>query len=705
MKISRRIWDFFLKISKRIREFIAKHPVLSLNLLLLLSCLMIGTRLYAGKLVGQGDDVVILNPLAYSSEWEFLRFLYLNWGGVGAAVLVVPWRILIRVFQVSPDLFPWWLFASLNLFLIIVTPINLIMAGRALLRQHWATSLLLLGFIYAVWVTSPIVYQTTIGIPFSATSVCTLPPYLISLGVLLLSKTTFKLGHRESWVLAFLYSVVAVNESHFMLSLPIVFGTITLIKLISQRKPFSEGVKILGFLAIFSVLAALFAWTTPGFHKRGLLLQFAIPDLATIWHKFPDWYMQGVRLGYSTLFPGFASSHLFHTAVLLILLLGLIVTGIIIYRNRRSRLNPGEPIFNVLSLNLLSLGFISAFHVSMATLLFTQYFPDRTRAYPALLLAVGLGSGILWLVQASHLSMRQERRQRFTSVKSFRADVSTVSPNHSVLIMACIGLAVIGWNITVPNLVNIVNGYRAEVISSQVIHDMRQQIINMYSRTGQTNYRLSGCPEYMEFDHGGSFRFSPDYFEWRGYPTISTVREGVGDTIKYLGNKAWTRLECNVPPLFPSKWLDSSMYTSAPVRTVMSVMTDKGGVEDFDFWVSKDTNFCTLTGVYHPSIGSSALYNDAFEYRLLFGTTYSRAVSPPAISRVMEVHPVGYLKGFRPNVTVTIGFLDGDGQMIPAVAMDAFGGERSTQPLLRVSIAHLDPAYLYGSSSVALDCR
>jgi hypothetical protein len=86
---------------------------------------MIGARLYAGKLVGQGDDVSGLNPTAYSSEWEYLRFLYLNWGQVGIGALVVPWRILVRVLQVSPDTFPWWLFASLNLFFVIVTPIHL----------------------------------------------------------------------------------------------------------------------------------------------------------------------------------------------------------------------------------------------------------------------------------------------------------------------------------------------------------------------------------------------------------------------------------------------------------------------------------------------------------------------------------------------------------------------------------------------------
>ena len=379
-----------------ISDLFLDRSVIRVNLFLLVLCLLFGFTIYAGTIHGVGDD---MNNLAATvgngSSWEYIKWYYLNWGQTGIVIWLVPVQLAIKIFHITPEVFPWWFFASINTFNYLAAVYMLVMGGKSLLKYGWQEALFLLAFTYGVWLT-PIVYKSTIDIPVTFFSAFTLPTYLLTIAVYWFSANDFGKKIIDWLALGCIYLLLSINTETFLLSIPIIFTGITVIQAIQDNYRPKIIFRIIGFFATLSLISALFIWTQPGFHIRPVSLNFHIPSFLEI----AQWYVSTLEdIGFKILIENPFYIHLVRfVRYILPLLLFEILFGLWMRHKKKIQFSSQPEIVLLLTKSMWALVLISGFLFCMVPLLFTGYFPDYVKVYPSLLMAGGLSFCISVLI-------------------------------------------------------------------------------------------------------------------------------------------------------------------------------------------------------------------------------------------------------------------------------------------------------------------
>ena len=255
---------------------------------LFVACSLLGAIFYGDKLHGSGDDINNLAAVVGNgSSLEYLKWLYLNWGQTGTAILVVPLQIAVKLFHMTPDGFPWWFFASVNTFCYLASGYMLVMGCKRLLRYEWRESLFLLVFVYSIWLTY-IVYNSTIDIPVTFFVAYALPTYLLTVAIYLFSSNSFGENKKDWLLIGFIYLLLSINTQTFFLSIPLLFTGIIVIRSFQENNSLNRIIGNVGFFASLSIASAIFTWLQPGFHARPIGLDFHFPSFFVNKMQFYD---------------------------------------------------------------------------------------------------------------------------------------------------------------------------------------------------------------------------------------------------------------------------------------------------------------------------------------------------------------------------------------------------------------------------------
>jgi hypothetical protein len=658
-----------------------RQPLVVLNICVMAAGVVLAAFAYRG-IEGQGDDLRNLNPAAHPTEWHYLKTLYTQWGQVGFGVLMVPVRLFVRLFRSGPDAFPWWCFTGLNAALNILSVAHFVLAGRALVGYGRSWTLGLTAFLSGIWLINPVSFSTTVGIPVVFFGAFTLPLYMVSLVALGFATDAVSAARSSMMRLAGLYLLVSLNEATFMLSLPVLIGAFTVVKARRAARPVEAFARMIVVWAAASAAAAIFVWTTPGFHRRAPLLGFAVPSGTTLWDKIPAWYVESAR----TLYRALAGEDVAGAVLLHTMLFASLCTGVILHVLskkwwRATHASSGW----LFDANIVALGYLIAAHAATSTMLFTPYFPEYTKAYPALLIALSIGTTIVWVA-----GIAESLGSKGTAIRPARAGPA--------ILLVCAGL----WA-GARSWPDVADAYREELLASATLRQARQDIGTLYRTTSQRTYTLSHCPPRLEA-YGGT-TLTPHYFTWRGLPALSVMQEGKGDPTELSGRPVSTRVLCVAPVLTPWTWSGVPAFSRVAVRVFSYIAADGSGVENHDFLAPDPPRSCTVWGSYNPNVGGSALYRNVFDYRVLFSTTYSYALSPPSPARLVTVVANGHaISPVNPAVSVAVGYAGANDELTAEVPLDASGARNGGPALLRVSVRGLFPGWLTAYTSVRLEC-
>jgi hypothetical protein len=695
---------FFRSFLKKGFQHVLERPVTAFNVGLLFLSLIVGYWLYAGKIsAGIGDDWVVFSPKVFSSEWRFLSDWYfgLNAGRIGGALLSIIFRLPNYVREFSPEAFPWWLIYSTSLFCTIASPINLGFAVRRITNINRSETIFLLFALCALWTVNGMVYDVTL---MAVTVSGRLAIYILTFMLYLLPSYDMVTPKRwKFWALFSVgYLVCSLSFEQLLISLPILFSGVTLLKGIHERKKIYGVLRQIAFWLVLSAISSLIYITCPGLKIKTTALRVSLSPMA-IFEAIDRWYGLAVSSGYALLFgdvPYVLLLHnhslLLHSVLLIVLGLFFVVLWFARYYARRRAMPTLQSLDDLLAVNLAALMFMVAFIASTITLLATPYFPWYATIYPALLLAFGLGYSVLLFF---HLADPSTLRLIFITYMG----ISTKDSNgyqkfamfaQTVIIMIAVVVTILLVGRALSNVEHVVNNYHRAAWLTDIRRNTYQSVINAHIETGKKFFRLSRCP--VEMDSPWGF---PQYFNWSGHPDISALIEGQGDSFKtLLERKDWTTIQATVPPLFPWKWPWNERGTlSKPVRTVVYIDGNGSGGEDSDFWVPEKATRCSIIGFYNPNIAGSSAYQETFEYKIMFGTGWAGI---PV--RLMEPKFVGGLKWTNAKISVNYIY---DNKLTKNVPLDSFRNTLPKRPLLRVSISDVGPGWLGVYSKITMECQ
>jgi hypothetical protein len=535
------LFQFPPGLGDKAHRLVLAHSLLVVHLVILFALLAFGAWVYAGKLTAAGDDLNNIGTAYWASNLDYLRYFYMEWGQTGVILLVIPLRALARFFQLGPDTFPWWLFASASSYCNLVAPLMIVAAGKAVLRYHWKVGLFLLAFIFGVWI-GPAVYRTTVNIPVTFFVAYVLPLFLTLFAIATFTRPCS--GRVGKFIVAALYLIVSVNTQTFFFSAPVLFTTLTAIKVIRGNRSYWIGLKEIGLWAMLTLVAAIFVWTQPGFHKREVGAKFVMPSAA----ELGAWYQKSTQMGYGTLF----SNHLPHTLwihslVLVAIAVGLAGTSLVYYQLGQHKNQPNPAARDLLGSGILALGFLMAFHFSWISLLFTPYFPEYTQVYPDLLLAAGLGYSIWWASQVYPWLVQCLSKMAWSRSLPDNPEraVSEGRWSFAILFGALIGFGWIGSRVLLPNIGQIGAAFTHELRYSEIRRDVRQKIETLHATEGANNFLVVDSPA----DVDPSWGFT-GYFGWKGHPEITAAIDGDIVLVSkgydgYFSGKNWTRVSTN----------------------------------------------------------------------------------------------------------------------------------------------------------------
>lgn len=625
--------------------------------LLLLVCLTLGAALYRGQLSGQADDLNNLNRVKFTGTWQFLSWKFFNWGPIGNSLMMTPWRVLGDFGDFTPDTFPWWLPTAASSFLLLATLVNLALGTAAVLPA--ASRAFLIAFMASLWLVHPEVYSITLTTPVTFFGGYALPLFLSSLVPLLITR-------RFLWLPA--YILPSLATSVFGMAFPVLALSSIAVLAVLEGRLSRRLITKAALVAAATVASFAVMMLAPGFKIRMASVGAVSKSPAQILNSLPVWFEDTVNRAYGMLFGHhFSDAWRAHTIVLCGLVLAVVALAVSMHR----AMAPRETSRRRVALAVMALGFLAAFHASVASLLFSPYFPDYSMVFPMYLLVAGLG---LSLVLASSLAW-------------------PVAVQESGPILSGVALiALILWNVSAANIQASVQVYQFETWLGRVRQNVEQSVLRAHEKNAEaTLFHLSGCPVSLE-SWGASATPFEGYFSWMGQSDLRVVNHGAGPPQPAPSAPA-TTIACVVPPLFPWRWSgDETFFPQTVRRTITADVVE--GREAWDFWVDASVYSCIITGSYNPSVGGSPLYREVFRSRLALPVVYGAN----AVVRRIDSATV-----FGDDSPVQIGWLTDRG-LQSDVPIAAFDRPREQQPLLQVVIRKKPAAWLAAYSSVTLTC-
>lgn len=553
---------FFNQIRSMIYR-LHQRPILLINILTMIVCLTGGWILYAGRLYGAQDDM-LLSPLSYKS-WELVINSYESRFYVSFAVSLFSWRLLVMLFQLTPETFPWWLAASWGLFCVVSAPINIVASLNNLLRCSKRTVFVLVFACWGFWTVTPLIYDATIFIP--VTFLHQLGNiYLLSVGTYLWSKPDF--GRRgEKALLIAIYLYVTLNPK-FLPAVFVLFIGMSVLKIFLQHGSLNILFKYMLLWAFITGVALMLMVFTTDLFSQTLPKYYggSIPNLPTVVKNFykpiPFGYAtwprliednSGTRPWHKTDWPfkfalksTYAADRMFifvHLGfgVALTVILGWLV--IIYFRRKGVLVDPYKSTLRrLLTLLWLALIFVIAFHASVISYFFTPVFPHYAKLLPTLLMTISWSCFIWAIIQLADPVVRRQLQilwEQDSSKTSLPNDQTTAVDRPTFLLLAGV-IMVVCLFVVLPNVGLVIDTYRYETWLGEQRLNTRQTIVDIYLTSGKNKFLLLDCPHFFEAPY-----FLPLYFEWRGYSSLDVIMEGTSDYGPAVKNDAhWVQLPC-----------------------------------------------------------------------------------------------------------------------------------------------------------------
>jgi hypothetical protein len=530
-------------MTKFLSKIFLDRFVVQVNLFLLALSILLGIVFYAGKIHGAGDDFNNLAAAAgHGSSLDYVKWYYFNWGQTGIILLVVPFQLVIKLLHVSPEGFPWWLFASINSFCYLASAYMLVIGGKRLLGYQWREALFLLAFIYGVWLT-PVVYNSTMDSTVTYFVAFGLPTYLLTIAIYLFSANNFGENRKDWFIVGGIYLLLSVNTETFLLSIPIIFTGMIIVRAIQKNYNLVRILRTVGFFAAISFASVIFVWTQPGFHARPLPLNFHIPSFFEI----VQWYARSLD---TCLRQILLVNHQYLVKFIhyfIPLLVIIIAPGWIFLYKKNSQSGPYPQIILLLSKGLWTFVLVSGYLFCMLPLLFTNYYPDYLRVYPALLMAGSMGFCISFFIHLFKPGTIRELLKVFDRPFTEQFLDKYVS---SWFYLRTLAVGVIIFFVVlnaIPHFNDIYRAYQVELISSAIRQDFQRKIEIAYHETGQNNYIVEGCPKMVDVEQYWGIS---GFFYWKGMKDVFGVLDtdpnlkGSSPQEVWPDKQSWYMIQC-----------------------------------------------------------------------------------------------------------------------------------------------------------------
>lgn len=393
-----------------INIFFKQHFVLVLNILILLISLFVSYYYYHGTL-SAGDAVYTFSmhggdygdsPLQLINHW----YLFIN-GRVTQAVIAAVFMIF-SYFSPIPESYPWWIISWLEIFCLVVTPVNLVIFLCKNNDIPRSLGFLFLIFIWSIWSTNDIIFAPSHM--HQSIEGYYLPVYLLSLSLLWLSKQNLDLNTKKAVLFySFIYLFLSLVGEQFIPSIPLLFLTVLFVNrdIVNKKNLY---IKYLLISILLSLAAAIVFFAAPGQYIRSSNV-----NASFTWSNFSvenllQWFITVTSLGYDSLFhwksnlpsdqyvnsflfdwlPNF-KIWLFFICIAVFPLIVTITTWIFNTRQKRAgKINKKVSDNKLFRTSFFILIIHVTYLVIMSTLLISNYFPLYAIIYPSLLLAIGI---------------------------------------------------------------------------------------------------------------------------------------------------------------------------------------------------------------------------------------------------------------------------------------------------------------------------
>jgi hypothetical protein len=457
-------------------------------------------------------------------------------------VLIAFVQFFVKLLSVSPEKFPWWFFASVNIYCYVMAVYMIIMGGCRLLGCRWQETLFIMVFVYGLWLT-PNLYKSTISMMPVTLFICfEFPTYLLAVAIYWFSSDAFGKNKKDWLMFGVIYLVLSLNTETFLMSIPVLFTGIIVVHAIQERYSIGKTIGQVGYLFVLSLVSVVFTWTQPGYHLRPLNIDFHIPSFLEVFR----WYLRVMRdYGFSPIvehLPGLAR----YIRFLPLFFVAIVILGLWAQRKNNFQANSLFQIKLLLLRSVWALTLMVGFLFCMIPLLFTDYYPYYVTIYPTLLMSIALAGGGGLLVQlfmpetirdllkfsgkSGSLGVAISLDEKTRDVAFFSAhfepgeELQLFSKNWRLInhsfylsVVKWIGASVILLSlfafITIPSFKEIERLYRVELIVSAIRADFQEKIVSVYYKTGQKNYFIKNCPGEIVVDQ---FWGVNGYLYWKG---------------------------------------------------------------------------------------------------------------------------------------------------------------------------------------------
>jgi len=521
---------------------------------LLIIAIAAGRWLYAGAL-GQNDILAVVNPYPQVTMADNLAhcpvnpypqikvrvgkfaanpFVYVwDWykGMNGRLPVAIMDSLLAQAARLcpTPESFPWWLLRALSLYCLLAIPLNL-MAAVGTWAKRPAMTLILLVAVWSVWIVSPNVYI------FSAMFDIILTDRNIQMYVLswmIMAAVNNWMG-KSLWRWGLMgIGIVFVSSEQNLPSAPLLLLATGWLGLEGKASAGRDWLKQVFYYAAWTALAAAVFFLSPGQHLRNVccLPMNSIGNFSPL-----AWYRQVIDLGYGALFPAHpAQLWLWHLILYCILGLGIMLWLIIRLAGRTMENDSRQKLFGI---GLMAFAFLTAFLVSMTTLIVSPYFPPYAACYPALFLAAGLVFSFWFILDgaAAGMDALSEKAVGLRLV-STRIGCTIALPILAVILLA--------RTITVPAWPGLLTAYRHIMEQSRNRRQVYAEIIRCRSTTGQRHFILMNLWKSPVWGlHMDDAWGRAGYFRWRGMEDIVCMTEDEWTAAGRPQEQLYFKLDC-----------------------------------------------------------------------------------------------------------------------------------------------------------------
>jgi len=479
-----------------------KKFLLFAHLGLLIGAIAAGRWLYAGAL-GQNDILAVVNPypqvtmadnLAHcpinpypqiqvrfgqyaANPFVYVRDWYL--GMNGRLPVAIMDSLLAQAARLcpTPESFPWWLLRALSLYCLLAIPLNL-MAAAGIWARRPAMALILTAAVWSIWIVSPNVYIFSVMFDIILTD-RNIQGYVLSWMIM---------GAVNNWMGRSLWrwglmgiGIVFVSSEQNLPSVPVLLLATGWLGLEANAHAGRDWFKQVFYYGAWTLLAAAIFFLSPGQHLRNVC---CLPMNSIGTFSPLAWYRQVIDLGYGALFPSHPGPlwlwHLiFYCGLGLVMALWLII--------RLKTASSGRPAENdsreLFGIGLMAFAFLTAFLVSMTTLIVSPYFPPYAACYPALFLATGLAFSFWFILDSAAAGMDALSAK----VVGYRLISTKIGCTVALPILVTIALI---RTITVPAWPAMSTGYRQIMEQNRNRHQVYAEIIKQQNTTGQRHFIL-----------------------------------------------------------------------------------------------------------------------------------------------------------------------------------------------------------------------